>query len=58
MAISNETIQEYRDAIKEEYGADISFEEAREHVHNLVGYFDVLLQIDVRDNPEKYGRRD
>jgi hypothetical protein len=57
MAISDKTIQEYRGAIKREYGADISFEEASEHVHNLVGFFDVLFQIDMRDNPEKYGRR-
>lgn len=57
MAISDETIQEFRDAIKEEYGADMTWEEATNALHDLVGYFDVLHQIHVRDNPEKYGRR-
>lgn len=55
---TDKTIQEYRDVIKEEYSAEISWEEAVEHVNTLVGYFDVLLQIDMRDNPKKYGRRD
>lgn len=54
MAISDKTIQEYRDAIKEEYGAEISFEEAREHVHNFVGFYDLLYKIDRRENPQNY----
>lgn len=58
MAISDETIQEFRDAVKEEYGAEMTWEEATKVIYDLTGYFDVLHQIYVRDNPDKYGRRD
>ena len=27
-----------------------------ESTHNLVGFFSLLLKIDKRNNPEKYGR--
>lgn len=53
MAISKETIQEFRDVVKEEYGEDISLEDASESLRNIVGYFDLLHKIDTRDNPEK-----
>lgn len=53
MAISKETIQEFRDIVKEEYGDDISLEDASETLHNLVGYFNLLHKIDTRDNNEK-----
>jgi len=58
MAISKETIQEFRDVVKEECGDDMSLEDASETLHNLVGYFNLLHKIDTRDNPEKNERRD
>jgi Asp-tRNA(Asn)/Glu-tRNA(Gln) amidotransferase C subunit len=58
MAISKETIQEFRDVVKEEYGEDMSLEDASESLRNIVGYFDLLHKIDTRDNPEKNERRD
>lgn len=57
MAISDQTIQDYIEAIKNEYGADITWEEAVEQLNTLVGYFDVLHQIDTRDKLEEHGRR-
>ena len=53
MAISKETIQEFRDVAKEEYGEEMSFEDASEILRNLVGYFDLSHKIDTRENPEK-----
>lgn len=53
MAISKETIQEFRDVVKEECGDDMSLEDASETLHNLVGYFNLLHKIDTRDNNEK-----
>jgi hypothetical protein len=58
MAISKETIQEFKDVVKEEYGDDMSLEDASETLHNLVGYFNLLHKIDTRENSEKHGRRD
>jgi hypothetical protein len=49
MSISNKTIQEFRDVVKEEYGKNISLEDASEVVHNLVDYFDLLHKIDLRE---------
>jgi len=57
MAISDETIQEFRDVVKEEYGAEMTWKESTEIVHGLTGFFDVLYQIDRRENPEKYKKR-
>lgn len=56
MAISDKTIQEFRDVIKEEYGTEMTQEEASESLRQMVGYFDLLHKIDVRENPKKYGR--
>ena len=50
MAISKETIQEFRDVVKEEYGAEMSLEDASESLRTLVGYFYLLHKIDARDN--------
>jgi hypothetical protein len=38
------------------YGADYTLEQAREAQANLVGFFDILLKIDRRENPKKYGK--
>ncbi|MFH1824402.1 MAG: hypothetical protein ABH873_04155 [Candidatus Firestonebacteria bacterium] len=35
--------------LKEEYGKKLSFAEATEAANNLVGFFDLLAEIDTRD---------
>jgi len=32
----------------------LTHKEAYEAAHNLVGFFDLLLKIDMRENPQKY----
>ena len=54
MKISEKRIIELQKIFKEEYGKKLSFAEAKEVSNNLVGYFDLLLKIDRRNNPEKY----
>ena len=53
MAISKETILEFQEAVKEEYGRDLSFEEASEITRDLVAYFDTLAKIHHRMETEK-----
>lgn len=53
MAISKETILEFQRAVKEEYGREISFEEASEMTRDLVAYFDTLAKINHRMETEK-----
>lgn len=55
--ISEETVQEFRDAIKKEYCHNLSVEEAREMITNLVGYFDVLAQINHQDKLDTGGNQ-
>lgn len=43
--ISNETIQEFQKLMERDYGLVLSVDEAREMVTDLVGYYDVLAQI-------------
>jgi len=57
MAITDKTIQEFRDVVKEEYGTEMSREEASETLSQLVGYFNLLHKIDTRKNSEKYEQR-
>lgn len=45
---NKESILELQRIIAEDYGQKISFEEATEATHNLVGFFDLLLKIDLR----------
>lgn len=46
--ISNGTIVEFQNALKEEYGRNVSIQEASLILNDLVGYFDMLAQIDAR----------
>lgn len=47
--ISKATIIEFQDALKEEYGKDVTFQEASEMLNDLVAYFDTLMKIQGRD---------
>ena len=55
--LSKETILKWQQLFKEEYGRELTYEEAYEAAHNLVGFFDLLLKIDMRENPQKYTRK-
>ena len=52
--LSKERILEFQKIFKEEYGKELSYKEAHEAAHNLVGFFDLLLKIDMRENPQNY----
>jgi len=45
MAISEATIQEFQQILKEDYGRDVTQAEASEIISTLVGYFDLLAKI-------------
>ena len=47
--LSKERILEWQRIFREEYGKELSFAEAEEAAHNLVGFFDLLLKIDRRN---------
>ena len=49
MKISETTIEEFRQAVKEDYGRDIASAEASEVLRTLVGYFDLLAKIHHRE---------
>ena len=44
--LNKESIEEYQRIMKEHYGEEISFEEAREQRENLVSFFELLIEID------------
>jgi len=54
MQLSKEAIEEYKKIFKEEYSKELPYEEVYEAAHNLVGFFDLLLKIDMRANPQRY----
>lgn len=43
--LSEETIQELKQILKEEYGQDVDLKEASEIAYTLVSYFDLLAKI-------------
>jgi hypothetical protein len=51
--ISEPTILEFQRIIKEEYGKDITFDEASAMTRDLVGYFDKLAEIQHRISTDK-----
>ncbi|MFH1401501.1 MAG: hypothetical protein ABIG40_00880 [Parcubacteria group bacterium] len=52
--LSKERILEWQKLFEKEYGKKLSFAEATEAANNLVGFFDLLLKIDMRQNPQNY----
>ena len=46
--LSTKTVEEFQRIMREEYGAEMTKQEASEAAHNLVGYFDLLAKIDAR----------
>jgi hypothetical protein len=51
--ISKATILEFQKIIKEEYGKDITFDQASAMTRDLVGYFDKLAEIHHRNLTDK-----
>jgi len=51
--LSQSTIEELRQILKEEYGHDVSKANASEIAYGLVGYFDLLAKIYHREKIEK-----
>ncbi len=49
MNLSQETIEELRQIIKEDYGVELTLAQATEIANNLVGYFDLLAKIPFKD---------
>ncbi len=49
MNLSEVTIKEFRDAVKDEYGLVLEITEATQILEGMVGYFDVLATIDCRE---------
>jgi len=43
--LKEETIKELKKILKEDYGRDLSTQEASEMLHTLVAYFDLLAKI-------------
>lgn len=46
--ISEITIKEFQQVVSEDYGREISFQEAKKMLADMVGYFDLLAKIDFR----------
>jgi len=47
--ISQATITEFQDAVREEYGREMSFDDASRVLTDMVGYYDTLAKIQYRD---------
>ncbi len=54
MQISEETIKRFQKIFEKDYGRKLSKKEAFESAYNLLGFFDLLLKIDRRVNPQEY----
>ncbi len=46
--LSDQTVEEFRRIMREDYGAEMTKQEASEAAHNLVGYFALFAKIDAR----------
>ncbi len=57
--LSKEKVLEFQQIYKEEYGKELLFTEATEAANNLIGFFDLLLKIDKRnEEKEKSDKRE
>lgn len=52
MAISEATIQELKQVLKEDYGKDVNQAEASEILRALVSYYDLLAKIHHREKTQ------
>ena len=54
MHVSAETVKKLQGIFEKDYGQKLSKKEAFEAAYNLLGFFDLLLKIDMRTNPQRY----
>jgi len=54
MQILEETIKGFQKIFEKDYGRKLSKKEDFEAIHNLLSFFDLLLKIDRRVNPQRY----
>lgn len=54
MQISGGTIKRLQEIFEKDYGKKLSKKEAFEATYNLLGFFDLLIKIDRRVNPQRY----
>lgn len=52
--ITSDTVEKFKQMFKREYGVEYSDKEAWEATHNLLGFFDLLLKEDRKQNPDNY----
>jgi len=52
--LSEERIEKFRKMFKKDYGKKLTKIEVSEAAYNLLGFFDLLLKIDIRVNPQRY----
>lgn len=53
MALSKKSIDEFKRIFKEKYGEELNDGEAHEAARNLLGFFETLFEIDMRDRGRK-----
>jgi protein-tyrosine-phosphatase len=51
--ITPETVESFKQLFKKEYGVEYSDKEAWEATHNLLGFFDLLLKMDRKQQKMK-----
>ncbi len=54
MHISEETVKRFQEIFEKDYGRKLSKKEAFGAAYNLLGFFDLLLKVDMRENPQRY----
>lgn len=52
--LKNATIEELRKIFREEFGRELTFQEAFELGHNLVAFFDLLARLDQNNKAALY----
>ncbi|EKE11014.1 MAG: hypothetical protein ACD_15C00154G0002 [uncultured bacterium] len=50
----DESVNEFREIFKKEYGKELTMQEASDSAHNLVNFFDVLLKIESKDQERQH----
>ena len=57
MSLSQKLIKKYQKLHKRKFGENISEEESEEALNNLADFFQLLLDVDKRNNPKNYLKR-
>lgn len=57
MELSKKSIDEFKRIFKEKYDEELNDDEAQEAARNLIGFFETLFEIDMRDRGRKHRLR-